>query len=90
MDGSGVAGQKLQTGQRTPTHGVKGAGGQTKGAGKPNAQKTACSQKGQPIKQAPAKVAAAAATKTVKKPKKGKHHQHDLIVTINLVRKYKL
>lgn len=75
MDGS-VAGQKLQPGQRTPTHGVKGTG-------KPNGQKAVCCQKGQPIKQAPAK--AAAATKNVKKTKKGKHHQHDLIVTINLV-----
>lgn len=84
MDGGGgVTGQKLQPGQRTPTHGVKG---QAKCAG--HGQKVACSQKGQPIKQAPAKVAAAAATKSMKKPKKGKHHQHDLIVTINLVRTF--
>ncbi|XP_023312077.1 calmodulin-like isoform X1 [Anoplophora glabripennis] len=78
-DGSHV-GQK-PTGQRTPTHGPKNAGSKT--PGKPG-QKPVTAQKGQPIKQAPAKVAAAAVTKTTKKTKKGKHHQHDLIVTINL------
>ncbi|KAJ8923113.1 hypothetical protein NQ315_001666 [Exocentrus adspersus] len=74
-DGSGHVGQK-SSGQRTPTHGPKNAGAKT--PGKPAAQK------GQPIKQAPAKVAAAAVAKNTKKTKKGKHHQHDLIVTINL------
>lgn len=73
-DGS-IVGQKLQAGQRTPTHGPKGKSTQK-----------ATGQKGQPIKQAPAKVAAAAVIKTTKKTKKGKHHQHDLIVTIDLVR----
>lgn len=81
-DGSGIGGQKLQAGQRTPTHGPKGA--QSKATGKPTQKPTG--QKGQPIKQAPAKVAAAAVIKTTKKTKKGgKHHQHDLIVTIDLV-----
>ncbi|CAH0563823.1 unnamed protein product [Brassicogethes aeneus] len=72
-DGSTIVSQK----PRTPTHGPK--------TGKP-AQKPAVSQKGQQIKQAPAKVQAAAQAnnKTVNKKKKGKHHQHDLSVTINL------
>ncbi|KAG5880816.1 hypothetical protein JTB14_027982 [Gonioctena quinquepunctata] len=73
-DGGHIA--QKQAGQRTPTHGPKTPC-------KPG-QKPVVSQKGQPIKQAPAKVAAAAVTKTTKKTKKGKHHQHDLIVTINL------
>lgn len=78
-----IVSQKLQAGQRTPTHGPKNA--QSKTTGKPVPKSTA--QKGQPIKQAPAKAAAAAAATTkTKKPKKGgKHHQHDLIVTIDLV-----
>ncbi|XP_072376559.1 calmodulin-alpha-like isoform X2 [Diabrotica undecimpunctata] len=79
-DGSGHIAQK-QAGQRTPTHGPKNTGPKT--PCKPG-QKPAVAQKGQPIKQAPAKVAAAAVTKNTKKTKKGKHHQHDLIVTINL------
>jgi hypothetical protein len=77
----GHVAQKLQAGQRTPTHGSKN--GPPKTPSKPS-QKNAA-QKGQPIKQAPAKAAAAAVNKTTKKTKKGKHHQHDLIVTINLV-----
>lgn len=84
-DGSVINAQKLQSGQRTPTHGAKNAGPKT--PCKPG-QKPVAAQKGQPIKQAPAKVAAAAAAavpRTTKKTKKGKHHQHDLIVTINLV-----
>ncbi|XP_063916117.1 calmodulin-beta-like isoform X1 [Zophobas morio] len=76
----GHVAQKLQAGQRTPTHGPKN--GPPKTPSKPS-QKSAA-QKGQPIKQAPAKAAAAAVNKTTKKTKKGKHHQHDLIVTINL------
>ncbi|XP_008197239.1 neo-calmodulin isoform X2 [Tribolium castaneum] len=76
----GHVAQKLQAGQRTPTHGAKN--GPPKTPSKPS-QKNAA-QKGQPIKQAPAKAAAAAVNKTAKKTKKGKHHQHDLIVTINL------
>ncbi|XP_068913947.1 calmodulin-like isoform X2 [Tenebrio molitor] len=76
----GHVAQKLQAGQRTPTHGSKN--GPPKTPSKPS-QKNAA-QKGQPIKQAPAKAAAAAVNKTTKKTKKGKHHQHDLIVTINL------
>lgn len=83
-DGSTIASQKLQAGQRTPTHGPKNAAG--KPTGKPGQKPVAAQQKGQPIKQAPAKVAAAAATKNTKKTKKGKHHQHDLLVTIDLVR----
>ncbi|KAK9696251.1 EF-hand domain pair [Popillia japonica] len=78
----GSVGQKSQC-PRTPTHGPKSA--QQKGQGKPPAQKAPAQQKGQPIKQAPAKAAAAVATKTNKKPKKGKHHQHDLIVKINIM-----
>lgn len=80
----GSVAQKLQAGQRTPTHGAKNVGPKT--PGKPG-QKPVAAQKGQPIKQAPAKAAAAAAAvpRTTKKTKKGKHHQHDLIVTINLV-----
>lgn len=79
MDGSHGA-QKLQAGQRTPTHGPKNASGKpgVKPGQKPG------TQKGQPIKQAPAKVAATAANNK-KKSKKGKHHQHDLHVTIDLV-----
>ncbi|KAF5306856.1 hypothetical protein FQA39_LY00086 [Lamprigera yunnana] len=81
VDGSGHVAQKLQTGQRTPTHGPKNASG--KAPAKP-VQKQAA-QKGQPIKQAPAKAAATAANKSMKQKKKGgKHHQHDLIVTIDL------
>lgn len=72
--------QKLQAGQRTPTHGAKNGPPKTPSKSQKNA-----AQKGQPIKQAPAKAAAAAVTKTTKTKKKGKHHQHDLIVTINLV-----
>ncbi|XP_060523392.1 calmodulin-A-like isoform X2 [Cylas formicarius] len=79
-DGSGHVGQKHQTGPRTPTHGPKGAGPKTPCKTKNQA---AAQQKGQPIKQAPAKIEAAAAIKKTKKPKK-KNHQHDLIVTINL------
>ncbi|XP_031353269.1 calmodulin-A-like isoform X2 [Photinus pyralis] len=80
VDG-GHVGQKLQAGQRTPTHGPKSAGAKT--AAKPGPKPAA--QKGQPIKQAPAKAAATAANKSMKKPKKGgKHHQHDLIVNIDL------
>ncbi|CAH1136121.1 unnamed protein product [Ceutorhynchus assimilis] len=56
---------------RTPTHGAKGP---------KTPSKSATQQKGQPIKQAPAKIDAGKKKKT----KKGKHHQHDLIVTINL------
>ncbi|XP_049818081.1 calmodulin-beta isoform X2 [Aethina tumida] len=82
-DGSTIASQKLQAGQRTPTHGPKNAAG--KPTGKPGQKPVAAQQKGQPIKQAPAKVAAAAATKNTKKTKKGKHHQHDLLVTIDLI-----
>lgn len=79
--------QKLQAGQRTPTHTAKNTVPKT--PGKPG-QKPVAAQKGQPIKQAPAKVAAAAVPRTTKKTKKGKHHQHDLIVTINLVSQYLL
>ncbi|KAL1494516.1 hypothetical protein ABEB36_010102 [Hypothenemus hampei] len=63
---------------RTPTHGAKG------GPKTPckTSQKQTAQQKGQPIKLPPAKVEAAG--KKQKKPKKGKHHQHDLIVTIDL------
>lgn len=75
--------QKLQSGQKTPVLGQKGAPAKPPGA-KPG-QKPAA-QKGQPKPQAPAKVAAASAAKPGKKPKKGhKHQQHDLIVTIDLV-----
>lgn len=82
-DGGVIGGQKLQAGQKTPTHGPKGA--QSKTTGKPTQKSTA--QKGQPIKQAPAKVAAAAANKNNKKNKKGNNNrnQPDLIVTIDLV-----
>lgn len=82
-DGSLVT-QKLQAGQRTPTHGPKGQQGKNQVV-KPGQKPTA--QKGQPIKQAPAKAAAAAAAAAIKpvKKKKGKHHQHDLLVTIDLV-----
>lgn len=81
VDGSGHVGQKLQAGQKTPTHGAKNATGKTPSKGAPKQ----ASQKGQAIKQAPAKVAATAANKSVKQKKKGgKHHQHDLIVTIDL------
>ncbi|GJQ83704.1 hypothetical protein Trydic_g592 [Trypoxylus dichotomus] len=81
-DGSvGHVAQKSQC-PRTPTHGSKNA--QQKTQGKPPAQKAPAQQKGQPIKQAPAKAAAAVTTKNNKKPKKGKHHQHDLIVKINI------
>ncbi|GLV40786.1 Calmodulin [Carabus blaptoides fortunei] len=76
-DGGHVT-QKLQSGQKTPVLGQKGA--PAKPPVKPG-QKPAA-QKGQPKQQAPAK---AAAIKAGKKPKKGhKHQQHDLIVTINL------
>ncbi|XP_017786669.1 PREDICTED: calmodulin-beta-like isoform X2 [Nicrophorus vespilloides] len=88
-DGSvGHVGQKQGSGPRTPTHGSKG--GQQKGSVK-QGQKPATQQKGQLIKQAPAKAASAVVTtptsttvKNTKNKKKGKHHQHDLIVTINL------
>lgn len=85
VDGSTHVSKNLQAGQRTPTHGPKSAAGKT--PAKP-VQKQAA-QKGQPIKQAPAKAAATANNKSMKKPKKGgKHHQHDLIVTIDLVSYY--
>ncbi|KAF7265735.1 hypothetical protein GWI33_020818 [Rhynchophorus ferrugineus] len=78
-DGSGHV---TQPRPRTPTHASKGG---PKTPCKTSQKPVAAQQKGQPIKQAPAKVEAAAAAKKTKKPKKGKHHQHDLIVTINLV-----
>ncbi|XP_076249908.1 calmodulin-alpha-like isoform X2 [Rhynchophorus ferrugineus] len=77
-DGSGHV---TQPRPRTPTHASKGG---PKTPCKTSQKPVAAQQKGQPIKQAPAKVEAAAAAKKTKKPKKGKHHQHDLIVTINL------
>nr|XP_022916372.1 calcium-binding protein 4-like isoform X2 [Onthophagus taurus] len=82
----GSVGQKNLGGPRTPTH---GANKQNKNHGKSLQKLPQAQQKGQPIKQAPAKAAVTAAVATVpiknnKKSKKGKHNQHDLIVTINL------
>ncbi|XP_048519665.1 uncharacterized protein LOC125503411 isoform X1 [Dendroctonus ponderosae] len=66
---------------RTPTHGAKGG---PKTPCKSSQKQLNVQQKGQPIRQAPAKVDAG--LKKTKKTKKGKHHQPDLIVTIDLVR----
>lgn len=76
-DGSGHV---TQPRPRTPTHGAKGG---PKTPCKSSQKQGTAQQKGQPIKQAPAKVDAVG--KKTKKTKKGKHHQHDLIVTIDLV-----
>nr|CAI5831613.1 unnamed protein product [Callosobruchus analis] len=78
-DGSSTASKNLG-GPRTPTKCGPG-GGQKGGSGK---SQVIGQQKGQPVKQAPAK-AAVQQVKPPGKKKKGKHHQHDLIVTINLV-----
>ncbi|XP_066140682.1 calmodulin-like isoform X2 [Euwallacea fornicatus] len=75
-DGSGHVTQQRP---RTPTHGAKGG---PKTPCKSSQKQVNAQQKGQPIKQAPAKIEAAG--KKNKKSKKGKHHQHDLIVTIDL------
>ncbi|ERL85931.1 hypothetical protein D910_03346, partial [Dendroctonus ponderosae] len=64
---------------RTPTHGAKGG---PKTPCKSSQKQLNVQQKGQPIRQAPAKVDAG--LKKTKKTKKGKHHQPDLIVTIDL------
>ncbi|VEN57506.1 unnamed protein product, partial [Callosobruchus maculatus] len=77
-DGSSTASKTLG-GPRTPTKCGPG-GGQKGGSGK---SQVIGQQKGQPVKQAPAK-AAVQQVKPPGKKKKGKHHQHDLIVTINL------
>uniref|UniRef100_A0AAR5PC58 EF-hand domain-containing protein n=1 Tax=Dendroctonus ponderosae TaxID=77166 RepID=A0AAR5PC58_DENPD len=66
---------------RTPTHGAKGG---PKTPCKSSQKQLNVQQKGQPIRQAPAKVDAG--LKKTKKTKKGKHHQPDLIVTIDLAR----
>ncbi|XP_050316095.1 calmodulin-beta-like isoform X1 [Anthonomus grandis grandis] len=75
-DGSGHVSQPRP---RTPTHGANKGGPKT--PCKTAQKQVTAQQKGQPIKQAPAKVEA---VKKTNKKKKGKHHQHDLIVTINL------